>query len=128
MYITRKDLVDRFSQREIDRLEANIKNNVDNTDTDPVSTAINDAEDVINGYIAAQNDMPLLIIPSSVSRACSVLARYYLYKDKPTEQVRTDYEDAIRWLEQVSIGRIKLVLEAKQPKPFEDFSSGAFVV
>ena len=122
MYITREDLIDRFGQREIERLEANIN------DPQAVTTAITDAVDGINGYIAAYNALPLPIIPASVARVCAVMARYYLYKDKPTEQVRKDYEDAIRWLEQVASGKIKLILGLEEPKPDIGFISGAMVV
>lgn len=122
MYITREDLIDRFGQREIDRLEANIN------DPQAVDTAITDACDVIDGYLAAAEALPLPMIPASVKRVCAVLVRYYLYKDKPTEQVRTDYEDVLRWLEQVSSGKIKLMLGLSENKPVTGFVSGAMVV
>ena len=122
MYITREDLVDRFGQREIERLEVNID------DLQAVTTAITDAVDGINGYISAYNVLPLPIIPAAVARVCAVMARYYLYKDKPTEQVRKDYEDAIRWLEQVASGKVKLILGIEEPKPDIGFISGAMVV
>lgn len=122
MYITKDDLVDRFGQREIERLEANIN------DPQAVDTAIADAVDVINGYLAAAQALPLPIVPASIKRTCAVLVRYYLYKDKPTEQVRADYEDALKWLTQVSNGKIKLMLGVEQEKPVVGFKSGAMVV
>ena len=122
MYITRDELIDRFGQREIERLENNIN------DPQAVQTAITDAVDVVNGYLSAAEALPLPMIPASVKRVAAVMVRYYLYKDKPTEQVRTDYEDAIRWLEQVSSGKIKLILGIEQDKPIKGFVSGAIVV
>lgn len=122
MYITRDELIDRFGQREIERLENNIN------DPQAVQTAITDAVDVVNGYLSAAEALPLAMIPASVKRVAAVMVRYYLYKDKPTEQVRTDYEDAIRWLEQVSSGKIKLILGIEQDKPIKGFVSGAIVV
>ncbi|MGP5518019.1 gp436 family protein [Psychrobacter celer] len=122
MYITRDELIDRFGQREIERLENNIN------DPQAVQTAITDAVDVVNGYLSAAEALPLPMIPASVKRVAAVMVRYYLYKDKPTEQVRTDYEDAIRWLEQVSSGKIKLILGIGQDKPIKGFVSGAIVV
>ena len=122
MYITRDELIDRFGQREIERLENNIN------DPQAVQTAITDAVDVVNGYLSAAEALPLPMIPASVKRVAAVMVRYYLYKDKPTEQVRTDYEDAIRWLEQVSSGKIKLILGTEQDKPIKGFVSGAMVV
>lgn len=122
MYITRDDLIDRFGEREIANLERNIN------DPQAVQTAINDAVNVIDGYVAASNALPLPIIPASVARTCAVLARYYLYKDKPTDRVRSDYEDAVRWLELVSAGKIKLIIGLEQEKPVTGFISGAIVV
>lgn len=122
MYITRDELIDRFGQREIERLENNIN------DPQAVQTAITDAVDVVNGYLSAAEELPLPMIPASVKRVAAVMVRYYLYKDKPTEQVRTDYEDAIRWLEQVSSGKIKLILGIEQDKPIKGLVSGAMVV
>lgn len=122
MYITRDELIDRFGQREIERLENNIN------DPQAVQTAITDAVAVVNGYLSAAEALPLPMIPASVKRVAAVMVRYYLYKDKPTEQVRTDYEDAIRWLEQVSSGKIKLILGIEQDKPIKGFVSGAMVV
>lgn len=122
MYITRQDLIERYSRREIERLETNINS------PDAVAAAITDAVDAINGYISAYHALPLPIIPASIKRVAAVLARYYLYKDKPTEQVRTDYEDAIRWLEQIASGKVKLVLGIDLPEPDRGFVSGAMVV
>lgn len=128
MYITRDDLVDRFGQYEIDQLEVNIKKGMLNNDTDPVATAIEDATDKINGFVSTVEELPLPMVPTAIKRVCAVLARYYLYKNKPTEQVRIDYEDEMRWLEQVSSGKVKLILGLEQEKPATGFVSGAMVV
>lgn len=122
--ITRESLIDRFGEFEIGRLEKNIK--------DPQATdkAIDDAVQLVNGYLASNYRLPLPSIPASVERACAVVARYYLYKDKPPESIRQDYEDILNWLKDVATGKIKLTFGAGVDEPQEEktvFSSGAFV-
>lgn len=42
------------------------------------------------------------------------LARYFAWPDQPSEEVRTRYEDAIKFLELVSVGKIKLVVSGQE--------------
>lgn len=120
MYLSRDDLIDRYGQYEIERLEKNIN------DPEAVEKAIDDAVEFVNGYIASNYQLPLPTFPTSVVRACAVVARYYLYKDKPTDTVRQDYEDILNWLKDVGTGRIKLsVGQGNNEK--STFYSGAFI-
>lgn len=122
MYLSRYDLIDRYGQYEIERLEKNIN------DPEAVDKAINDAVEMVNGYIASNYRLPLPTFPASVVRACAVVARYYLYKDKPTETVRQDYEDILNWLKDVAVGKIKLLHGNDDDTDDKSvFNSGAFV-
>lgn len=42
------------------------------------------------------------------------LARYFAWPDQPSEEVRARYEDAVKFLEMVSTGKIKLVVEGQE--------------
>ena len=42
------------------------------------------------------------------------LARYFAWPDKPSEEIRARYEDAIKFLEMVSTGKIKLVVAGQE--------------
>ncbi|MDD2038741.1 DUF1320 domain-containing protein [Pseudomonas putida] len=42
------------------------------------------------------------------------LARYFAWPDQPSEEVRARYEDAIKFLELVSTGKIKLVVAGQE--------------
>lgn len=120
--ITRSDLNDRFGEFEIERLEKNIK------DPQAVNKAIDDAVQFVNSYIASNYRLPLPSIPASVERACAVVARYYLYKDKPTATVRQDYDDILAWLKDVASGKVKLDFgEGDEQEEKTLFVSGAFV-
>lgn len=123
MYITKDDLINRYGSFEIERLEKSIG------DEQAVDKAIVDAMELVNGYVATHYRLPLPIIPASVARACAVVARYYLYKDKPTDSIRQDYEDVLLWLKDVASGKVKLALgndDVESPKAF--YQTGAFVV
>lgn len=118
MYITRAELIDRYGEAEITRLEVTIN------DADAVTTAINDACEKVNGYIAAY--LPLTAVPTALKRAVAVIARYYLYKNKPSDNVRQDYEDELAWLDKIASGKVVLVV-AQNTDNQVIFSSGAFV-
>lgn len=124
MYITRDDLDTRFGKNEIDRLATAIR------EPDAVQKAIDDAVQAVESYVASRYDLPLPIVPVSLQRACAVIARYYLYKNQPTETVRQDYEDITRWLEQVASGKVKLVLglPAGEESPTANYLSGMMIV
>ena len=100
--MTKDDLIDRFGAFEIERLEKNVG------DPKAIQKAISDASEFINGYVGMRYVLPMPILLTSVERAIAIVARYYLYKDKPTTTVRQDYEDVLMWLKDVSSGKVKL--------------------
>lgn len=74
-----------------------------------VEQALDDADGLINGYLkSAGLTVPLSPAPSVLTAKAAAIARYYLYKDKATDKVRTDYEDAVAWLKDVAAGRVAL--------------------
>lgn len=42
------------------------------------------------------------------------LARYFAWPDQPSDEIRARYEDAIKFLEMVSMGKIKLSIEGQE--------------
>lgn len=122
MYITRQDMIDRYGENEIVQAERNIKSD------DAVSLAIEDASVEVDGYVSRQYPLPLPMVTKSLKRAVAVIARYYLWKDKASEQIRQDYEDAIKWLDKVASGKVYLVFGTSTGDGKNEFVSGAFVV
>lgn len=120
MYITAHDLTERYGVQEIGRLTQNIQN------MGALDAAIGDACEAVDSYVAVRYSLPLAVVPISLKRACAVIARYYLYKDKPTDSVRRDYEDIIRWLEQIASG--KAVLMPATDKDSAHYRTGIMVV
>lgn len=129
MYITKDDLIDRYGVAEITQLERNIG------DDNAVQSAIDDACVEVEGYVARQYRLPLPVITKSLKRATAIVARYYLYKDRASGQVRQDYEDVIIWLDKIASGKVKLVFglddnqnSGQSTSGESSFVSGAFVV
>lgn len=83
---------------------------------------------MVNGYVAVQYPLPLPVTTEPVKRAVAVIARYFLYKDKPTEIVRMDYEDVISWLKQIAAGKAVLIFPVDDDQPERLVGTGVFVV
>ncbi|WP_343620869.1 DUF1320 domain-containing protein [Acinetobacter proteolyticus] len=126
-YLSREELIERYGEAEIVRLERNIAK-TDGPNPSTSEKAIADAEEMVNGYVAVQYPLPLPVTTEPVKRAVAVIARYFLYKDKPTEIVRMDYEDVISWLKQIAAGKAVLIFPVPDDQPERLVGSGIFVV
>lgn len=92
-----------------------------------LNRALIDASAVIDTYLG-RYQLPLPTNPPVLIPYCLDIARYRLWRntDAP-DDVRKRYEDAIRWLEQVAKGIVKLVIPQDDPEePIP--SSGARVL
>jgi phage gp36-like protein len=108
-YADRDGLVKRFGEQEIASLE-----DADNTGTSDVSVSANalqDGTEEANSYVAARYTLPLPSVPEPLTRAVCDIARFRLYKDRPTEQVTYRYERTIKWLEQLAAGKVLLTFD-----------------
>ena len=109
-YASREDLVLRFGELEINRLEKALTTN------ESVKSAIQDASNIADGYIGLKYPIPLPEVPENLKIYICDIARYLLWKTKASEEVRQRYEDAISFLERVSVGRgiltIKIINES----------------
>ena len=107
MYAKRDDLVARFSESEIGSLEQDDSGSQDEAVS---KTAIDDACAEADSYIAVAYRLPLPNVetPPMLLQAVCDIARYRLYKNRSTEEVRKRYEDAVSWLKRVASGGAKL--------------------
>lgn len=84
--------------------------------TGVIEAALADADTEIDGYLAVIYSLPLASVPSLVTRLACDIARYRLWKDRASEQVRQGYEDAVDVLKRISSGSVKLVMaEGAEP-------------
>lgn len=73
-----------------------------------IQRALQDAEQTINSYLAGRYQLPLSNAPEVLERIAGQLARYFLYDDNPTDQVKELYKDSLKFLEGVSTGKVQL--------------------
>lgn len=75
-------------------------------DTDAVEAALADASSLCDSYVSRW--LPLSEPPKALVTAVLDLAVYQLAGNRSTEDERRRYEDALRWLRDVSVGRATL--------------------
>lgn len=107
MYATESDLVDRFGA-EVEQLKGMLPS------SSAVDDAIQDATEEINGHIGGRYPLPLPNIPSNLKRMACDIARYRLYFQQPTEEVRKRYEDAIAFLKRVADHKAHLQIQSEE--------------
>lgn len=105
MYASLEDLSKRYGESVLLSLAGTKERTLDEI---KVVEALEDATDTINVYLASRYSLPLNTVPAVLQRHCCYIARYFLEKNRATEQARKDYEDSIKFLEQVSTGKISL--------------------
>ncbi len=113
-YCTQQNLQDRFGEVELIRLtdEAGIGA----IDTVVLDRAITDADAEINSYLVAYT-LPLANVPANFERLACDIVRFSLYKNMMTDVVELRYKQAIRYLEKVSEGKIKLEPDSSGAAP-----------
>jgi phage gp36-like protein len=105
MYATEANLVARFGG-EIDELKL-----MHASASTAVQDALQDATEEINGYIGGRYPLPLPNVPSNLERMACDIARYRLYFQQPTEEVRKRYEDAVSFLKLVATNKTHLQIQ-----------------
>ena len=104
MNATEADLVARFGE-EIGSLKVMVSNPTF------VEDAIQDATEEINGHIGDRYPLPLPNVPSNLKRMACDIARYRLYFQQPTDEVRKRYEDAVAFLKRVADNKAHLQIQ-----------------
>ncbi len=101
LYATPEGLVKRYGEQSIKTLAIS-------ADSPKVAEALEDASQTIDSYLAGRYTLPLKSVPAVLERHCCYIARYFLEKNRATDQARRDYDDSIRYLEKVANGTISL--------------------
>lgn len=116
-YTSEQQLIDRFGERELIQLTDRGVPRYDVINSDVLNAAINDAQALIDGYLAGRYALPLASVPTSLSRIAGDLVRYYLYDEHIPEHIQTKFKDAVKMLEAIGKGDINLGLDAAGGSP-----------
>lgn len=82
-----------------------------------VERTLHDARQTIDAYVGSRYQLPLTQAPEVLERIACQLARYGLYDDRATEQIKALRDDSIKFLEQIASGRIQLGVTALNAAP-----------
>jgi phage gp36-like protein len=119
-YATKADLIARFSERELVQLTDRGDEPTGAVDDARVDRALAEADNLVNSYVGARYPLPFLAIPELlVDLACDI-ARYRLYQEGATDEVRERYEDAIKRLTAISRGDMVLDAAGVEPASRDD--------
>ncbi|HDR1810470.1 TPA: DUF1320 family protein [Pasteurella multocida] len=105
MYATQESLIKRYTADVLLAVAMTAQKTLDEV---KIQEALEDASQTIDSYLAGRYSLPLKQIPAVLERHCCYIARYFLEKNRATNQARQDYEDSIRYLEKVAAGTISL--------------------
>jgi phage gp36-like protein len=114
-YAVEADLIKRFGQAEILALsDLDRSGAIDHTRT---AQALADASAEIDGYLQSRYQLPLSDVPAMLSLLCCNVARYLLMGTRPTEEARSRYDDAIKYLRDIATGKFGLGLDPSSGTP-----------
>lgn len=113
-YAAQANLETRYGSVELAQLSDRASGSV--IDVTVVARALADADAEIDAWLGGRYALPLASVPAVLERVACDIARYRLYDDRATEQVRQRYEDAVRDLKAIAAGSLALAGIA-QPAP-----------
>jgi len=114
-YLTQVDYLDRFGEAETIRLTDESKAGV--VDEDKLATAISDAEELVDGYLAGRYPIPLASAPGNIKGIVADLARERLHKARPLPAVTEAADRARSLLRDISAGRMVLLVDQEPADP-----------
>jgi phage gp36-like protein len=105
-YATQADLEARYGAEEILQLADRNRDGV--IDAGVIDRALADADAEINGYLGGRYQLPLADVPQIINVYACDIARFRLYNDLATEEVRKRYEDAIKFMRMAGEGKVRI--------------------
>jgi phage gp36-like protein len=114
-YATQQEIEDRYG---LDALTVASDRDRDGlADDDAIALALSDASAEIDSYLAVKYQLPLAVVPDVLTRCCVDISIYRLSADASvaTEEQRVRYEDAMRLLLNLAVGKASLGLPVEPP-------------
>lgn len=93
----------------------------DQIDVSVVAKACDDASALIDGYLMGRYALPMAEVPPLIAALAEDVAIYRLHPNEPDPKIKADYEAAIRSLEAIGKGAIRLpIAGVEAPASSED--------
>lgn len=116
-YATLDDLIERAGDVEIRQIADRDRDGT--PDPEVIAAALDDADNLINGYVAVKYATPLPSVPDIVRTWAVSIARYILHRNGAPDHVGADYKDALAALKDVARGQIALPVAAGETAPVD---------
>lgn len=116
-YASLDDMRTRFGDEELVQLTDRENHPASVIDESVVAKALGDAHSLIDGYISGRHTLPFVTVPFSLVRAACDIARKYLHGERASEAVVKAHDAAVKFLVDVSLGRVKLDIQGEAPSP-----------
>lgn len=107
-YVSKEDIDDLYGSDMLIRIADQDKDGV--PDVDIVERGLLSADDTINAYLSTRYNVPLRVKPG-ILRDCGINIAVYMIamdRSKRTEEMRIRYEDALKMLSQIALGKVGL--------------------
>lgn len=114
-YCTQQDLITRYGEKEL--IQLTDKENIGQLDPDVITSAIADADSLIDGYLGGRYGLPIQPVPRSLARIACEVCRYYLYENLAPDEVKDRYNEAVKTLKAISKGEMSIGISVEGGKP-----------
>lgn len=113
-YATLQNLTDRYGESMLIAITDRGDAATGEIDQAVVSRALADTDAMINGFLRAYR-LPLTLVPPMLVDLAQVIAIYKLHRFEPDPKIRDDYKDALRLLDRIADGTVRLPIEGGEP-------------
>lgn len=107
-YVTQAQLIDRFGEQMLISLTDRGTDALGVVDTDVINRALAETDALIDGYLAGRYALPLTVAQPMLVGIAGAITIYNLHIFEAPPKIEADYKAAIRQLEQLALGTIKL--------------------
>lgn len=114
-YATLALLTDRYGERLLVALTDRGELATGAVDATVVDRAIADTDALIDGYLAGRYVLPLAATPPLVTDIAQAIAIWKLHVYQPDPKIEADYKEAVRQLQQIAQGAIRLPVAGVEP-------------
>lgn len=115
-YTSLTDLTDRYGARLLISLTDRATPPAGEIDTDVIDEALADTDALIDGYLANRYKLPMDTTPPLVADIAKAVAIYKLHVYSPDQKIKDDHDTAMRQLEKIGEGKIKLPVAGVEPE------------
>lgn len=116
-YATLADLLDRYEEKDIERISYRNDQDKGKINEKAVNIALVQASGEIDEYVGARYVLPLTAVSDQIVQIACIIARYYMEKGKRVESAEEDYKRSIIRLEELRDGIATLGLDENEALP-----------